>query len=162
LIGLVKNARPPDIANVEKVQQLAQVVGEKVMRLELSNGERIADPDGQTVERNLWSVGEDAEFAIIIDDERGEQHFIQVAKESEGFVVEYREGERQYRSNPFNLETVIKTFQGYRNQDKSWMEGVSWTNIADQIGGQSGCRAKTVLVVGIVCVVLGAGYRLLT
>src|SRR5208282_4825923 len=97
-----------------------------------SNGERIADPDDQTVERTLWRVGEDADFAILIDDERGEQHFIQVAKESDAFVVEYREGDCQYRSNPLPLGTVTKAFQRYRKQDKSWKEGVSWTNITDE------------------------------
>jgi len=122
------------------------------MRLDLSNGQRVADPDDQAVEVALWSVAEGEEYAILIDDEKGEQHFIQVAKASEAYSVEYREGERQYRSNQLPLETVIRVFQAYRKRDKSWKEGVLWTDISDEIGGRGGCRAKTVLLAVMVCV----------
>ncbi|OAI48453.1 hypothetical protein AYO44_06980 [Planctomycetaceae bacterium SCGC AG-212-F19] len=124
------------------------------MRLDLSNGPPVADPDDRTVQNALRNVAEGEEYAILVDDEKGEQHFIQVAKESKGFVVEYREGEKQYRSNLLPLETVTKVFQAYRKQDKSRKEGVSWTDITEEIGDKGGCRAKAVLVA--VMVSLGA------
>ncbi|OAI50728.1 hypothetical protein AYO44_05520 [Planctomycetaceae bacterium SCGC AG-212-F19] len=131
------------------------------MRLELANGQRIPNPDDQTVARALRSVGEGEEYAILVHDDTGEQHFIQVAKGSAGFVVEYREGERQYRSTPLPQDTVIKTFQAYRKQDKSWKEGVAWTDITDEVVNKSGCRGKAGVLLGLIFVALGPGYGLL-
>ncbi len=131
------------------------------MRLDLSTGEQIADPDDQAVERALWSVGQEQEFAILIADERDERHYIQVAKESEGFVVEYREAKRQYRSDPVPLDTAVKTFRTYRNQDSSWKRGISWTEVTDEIGSKSGCQAQVMLLVMLVCAGVGAVCRLL-
>ena len=132
------------------------------MRLDLSNGQRVSDLDEKAVEGALWTVAEGEEYAILVDDEKGEQHFIQVTKESEAFVVEYREGERQCRSNPVPLETVIKMFQAYRKQDKSWKEGVSWTDITEKIGSKGGCRAKAVLLVVFFCLGAWAAYNFLS
>lgn len=131
------------------------------MRLELANDKAVADPDSQTIEKALRSVAEGEKYAILVNEEKGERHFIQVAKESAGFIVEYREGEQQYRSTPLPLETAIKVFQAYRKQDKSWKEGVSWTDITDEIGGKGGCRAKAVLLGVIFSVGAWAAYTFL-
>ena len=131
------------------------------MRLDLSSGKRLPDPDDQAVEAALRGVGQGEEYAILVDDEKGEQHFLQAAKESEGFVVEYREGERQYRSNSLPLERAIQIFQAYRKQDKSWKEGVSWTEITEQIGGKGGCGGKVVLLVVLVSLGLWKACRVL-
>jgi hypothetical protein len=131
------------------------------MRLDLSSGERLVDPEGQAVEAALRSVGQGEEFAILVDDEQGGQHFLQVAKESEGFVVEYREGQRQFRSNPLPLETVIRVFQGYRKQQKSWKEGVCWRDITGEIDGKAGCRARAASVVALLGLGVWAAYRVL-
>jgi hypothetical protein len=132
------------------------------MRIDLASGKRFPDPDDQAVEAALRVVGQGEEFAILVDDEKGEQHFIQVAKESDGFVVEYREGEKQYRSKPMPLETVVKVFQAYRKQDKSWREGVSWTDITEAVGNKSGCRDKAVLLTVFLGLSLWAAYSCLT
>lgn len=126
------------------------------MRLDLASGQRIADPDDFVVERTLRLIGSGEEYAILIDDENGEQHFIQAAKEPNGIVVEYREGERHHRSNPVPLETAIQCFQAYRRRDRSWKEAVDWKDITGEIGGKSGCRGKAV----VLAVLLGVGVAM--
>lgn len=128
------------------------------MRLDLASGQRIADPDDSVVEQTLRRIGSAEEYAILVDEENGEQHFIQAAKKPNGIVVEYREGERQHRSNPVPLETAIQCFQAYRRRDRSLKEAVAWKDITGEIGGKSGCRGKTVVLAVLVGVGVAISY----
>ena len=105
------------------------------MRLEPAEGREIENPTADQIRQVLAGVGTaSGEYAILHRQDEPPE-YLQTAGEGNAFLVEYREGDRQYRQpkEAVPLDTAVAMFQAYARGDEKWRSMVAWTDVTDEI-----------------------------
>lgn len=99
------------------------------MRLELENGKVIKEPDDAAIKDALGKLRPEEGYSFaILDAETKKDYFIQTSLGPQGFLVEYKEGQRQYQSKNERLElkSVSRLFRLFGRGDSSWKQQTTW------------------------------------
>ncbi len=94
------------------------------MKLELANGQKVDNPDQESVNRALESLNKDNnDYAIL-----GDENYIQTAVANDGFLLEYQDSEGHFNSSDENLslDTVKRVFSEYLNGENQWQNDLQW------------------------------------
>ena len=94
------------------------------MKLELANGQKIDNPDQESVNKALESLTKNNnDYAIL-----GDENYIQTAVTEDGFLLEYQDSEGHFNSSDENLslDTVKRVFSEYLNGESQWQNDLQW------------------------------------
>jgi hypothetical protein len=100
-------------------------MSEPVLRVETADGARCDDPPPERLFELLDGLCPGNQYLII--DRLGapnDEYYMQVFREDESFVIEYRDGcaERHYETYTDDVRTAHKVLSGWALDDSEWRE----------------------------------------
>lgn len=108
-------------------EMMGEAESESAFTLEMSSGDLLENPSARDIKKQLSTLGEDNDFAILsLGDD-----YVQAAVSDDGYYLEYSDESGQYGSTTpgIDMETVVKIFQLFLKKDSDWKQLVEWDEL---------------------------------
>ena len=131
------------------------------MRLETEDGPVIENPSADQLREALAALGGATGTFAFLTRQESPLAFLQTSSEKNAFVVECREGDKQFRAadEAMPLEKTTALFQAYLRGGDEWRGMAAWQDMTSELSGPRWVVPLLIFVAALLIIALVLLYK---